>query len=87
MAYIENRGAENGSLIINDTALHSLNQKTVIAIRILEDTTTGTVTSSSAEGAAAYYNGKAMTNLDPVILGDFDSITLSVAGAVQVIYA
>jgi hypothetical protein len=84
MSLIENRAAENGSEIINDTALHTFSRQ-VIAIRILEDTVIATLDTTNVVNVA-YYDAKALTNADPAILGNFIGITLT-SGAVQAIFA
>jgi hypothetical protein len=84
MSLIENRAAENGSEIINDTVLHSFSHR-VIAIRILEDTVITTLDAPNVVNVE-YYNAKAMTTADPTILGNFIGITLT-SGAVQAIFA
>jgi hypothetical protein len=85
---VENRAAEGGSEIINDTDPHSyVNFATVeaIAIRILEDTVINSLTSSNVANVA-YYDGAELTSDSPVILGNFDTVQLD-SGAVQVIFS
>jgi hypothetical protein len=84
---VENRAAEGGSEIIDDTAEHSyvaIAAVQAIAIRILEDTVINTLTSSNVINVA-YYDGAVLTSDSPVILGNFDTVQLT-SGAVQVIF-
>jgi hypothetical protein len=83
---VANRAAENGSKIISDANPHGFSKsQPIIAIRVLVDTVVAALVSSNMEGTEAFYTARAMTSDDPVILGNFTSITLT-SGAVQAIY-
>jgi hypothetical protein len=83
---VENRAAENGSKIISDADLHMFNSsRPIIAIRILEDTVIAALVSTNMGGTEDYYDSAELTSDDPIILGNFTSITLT-SGAVQAIY-
>ena len=82
---VENRAAENGSEIINDTGTHTFPKTNpAVAIRILEDTIITALEATNVVNVA-YYDAKEVTTLDPVILGNFTSITLT-SGAVQAVF-
>jgi hypothetical protein len=85
MSNIENRAAEHGSEIINDTDPHYFSvTNPPIVLRVLESTVIGTLTSGNTKNIA-YYDGVALEPTDPDVLANLTSVTLT-SGAVQVIY-
>jgi hypothetical protein len=86
MPHIENRAAENGSKIISDANAHTFSKsRPIIAIRVLEDTVITALVATNMGGTEDYYDLAELTSDDPIILGNFTSITLT-SGAVQAIY-
>jgi len=89
MATIENRAAENGSIVIADTEDHYFNPtRPAVALRILETSQIDVMeTLSSTEGAKEYYEARATLSVDdPVILANITHIRL-ISGAVQAIFS
>jgi len=88
MATVENRAAENGSIIIEDTNEHVFNKsKPIVAIRILDDTVIATIESEGSRPTINidYYEGLSLTVDTQPILGNITKIQLA-SGVVQAIY-
>ena len=85
MAEIQNRAAENGGIIISDTNPHAFTEgKLPCVVRVIEDAVITTITSPNMENMT-YYDGKALTTTDPIIIASISSIQLT-SGVVQLIY-
>ena len=86
MADIENRAAEHGSIIINDTTERAFTKgKYPAALRVLEATVIETLESSNCEGVD-YYVGISLDVDSPVILANVTKLKLT-SGAVQAVYS
>lgn len=86
MANVENRAAEHGSIIIEDTEEYVFRVGgTPSALRVLEETIIAVIESHNTVNID-YYVGKLVAPTDPIILANITKLQLT-SGVVQAVFS